>query len=221
MKKTTLLYAAIALIGLSTLTSCVRNDYYTVDPVDNTNNNNNNNPDPYKFNEEFSSDQRGWAFGSSADSTYAFVSGGMLEFINYSVLASNTQVVNTNGDFSGNWLIETRIKSDNDMGVIFGNSGNQYEYGYSFVLNNGGYYVVYKEGNANTDITVLKNWTANNAINSNWNDVTIEQKNGYWIFMVNGYEVYQMEARPINGKYCGFIVLPQTQGYADYLTVSW
>ena len=220
MKRTKHIYAAVALIALTMFfTSCVRHDHYTVDPVDppppvdNT--------DYYSFNEEFSNDQRGWAFGSTWDSSYAFVSGGLMEFINYSVLASNTQVVNTNGNFNGNFIIESRIRSDNDMGIIFGNSGNDYEYGYSFILNNGGYYVVYKEGNANTNVTTLKKWTANSAIKSGWNDVTIEQTNGYWTFLVNGYEVYQMESRPINGQYCGFIVLPQTQGAADYLTVSW
>ena len=108
------------------------------------------------------------------------------------------------------------------MGIVFGNTGNQYDYGYSFILNNGGFFVVYKEGNATTNVQVIKDWTSNSAIKTNgWNDVTIEQKNNYWTFMVNGYEVYQMQARPLGGTYCGFILLPKTVGYADYLTVSW
>lgn len=219
MKKTKYMIALLALALTATFTSCVRNDYYTPDP----NNNNNNNPDPvvYTFNEEFSNDNRGWAFSSSADSAYASVSNGQLEFINYSVLGSNTQVVQTNMSTSGNFTIESKIKSDYQMGIIFGNSGNQYEYGYSFIIDNGGYFIVYKEGNATTNVQVVKDWTANNAINANWNKVVIEQKNGYWTFFVNGYEVHQMAARPLNGTYCGFIVLSQTQGYADYLTVNW
>lgn len=219
MKKTKHLLA-IALLAVVSVgfTSCVRNDYYTTEPDPVNHNNDNNN---YVFNEEFSNDNRGWAFSSSPDSTYASVRNGMLEFINYSTQASNTQVVQTNGNFNNWFLIESRIKSDNDMGIIFGNSGNNFEYGYSFIINNGGYFIVYKEGNANTNVTVLKGWTQNNAIRSNWNEVTIEQKNGYWTFKVNGYEVHQMEARPVNGTYCGFITLPQTEGYADYLTVSW
>ena len=220
MKKTRFFFAALVLVaGSMTFTSCVRNEYYTPEP-DYPNNNNN---DIYSFTEEFSNDNRGWAFSSSADSSYASVSGGVLEFINYSVLGSNTQVVQTNMNTNNNFVIETRIKSDNDMGVIFGNSGNQYEYGYSFIINNGGYFIVYKEGNANTNVEVIKDWTANSAININstWNKVVIEQTNGYWTFLINGYEVYQMPARPLNGTYCGFILLPQTEGYADYLTVEW
>lgn len=221
MKKSTYIYAAIALIGMSTIfTSCIRNDYYEPAPTNNNNNNNNNN-DYNVFNEEFASDQRGWAFSSSPDSSYASVHDGMLEFINYSRTAANTQVVQTNGDFSGYFLLEARIKSDNDMGVVFGNTGNNYDYGYSFIINNGGYYVVYKEGNANTNVTVLKDWTPNTAISNNWNKVEVEQKNGYWTFYINNYEVHQMEARPVNGTYCGFITLSQTEGFADYLTVSW
>ena len=130
MKKTRYFFAALVLVaGSMTFTSCVRNEYYTPEP-DYPNNNNN---DIYSFTEEFSNDNRGWAFSSSADSSYASVSGGVLEFINYSVLGSNTQVVQTNMNTNNNFVIETRIKSDNDRGVIFGNSGNQYEYGYSFI----------------------------------------------------------------------------------------
>jgi hypothetical protein len=124
-------------------------------------------------------------------------------------------------DYNNNFVIESRIKSDYQMGVIFGNSGDNYEYGYSFVIDNGGWFIVYKEGNVTTNVTVLKEWTANSAINNNWNKVVIEQRSGYWIFSINGYEVHQMAARPLSGSYCGFILLPETQGYADYLTVNW
>jgi hypothetical protein len=220
MKRSKYLPAAIGIaLGASLLTSCVKNEYYTPDPVNNNNNNNNNN-NYYVFNEEFSNDNRGWAFSSSADSAYASVINGTLEFINYSTQASNTQIVETNMDIVRDFLIESRIRSDNDMGIIFGNSGDHYEYGYSFIINNGGYFIVYKEGNASTQVEVLKGWTQNTAITNNWNKVTIEQRNNYWIFTVNGYEVYQMPARPINGSYVGFITLPQTEGYADYLTVT-
>ena len=72
MKKTRYFFAALVLVaGSMTFTSCVRNEYYTPEP-DYPNNNNN---DIYSFTEEFSNDNRGWAFSSSADSSYASVSG--------------------------------------------------------------------------------------------------------------------------------------------------
>jgi hypothetical protein len=220
MNKTKYLLAIVALaLGSMTFTSCVRNDYYT--PTPDPDYGGGNNTDYYTFNEEFTVDNRGWAFSSSTDSAYASVNNGILEFINYSKVGTNTQVVNTNMDYNNNFVIESRIKSDYQMGIIFGNSGNNYEYGYSFVIDNGGWFIVYKEGNVTTNVTVLKEWTQNSAINNNWNKVVIEQRSGYWIFSINGYEVHQMPARPLNGSYCGFILLPETQGYADYLTVNW
>lgn len=220
MKRTIYLLAALCIA--MTFTSCVKNEYYTTDPNNNGGGGGNNN-NYYVFNEEFSNDNRGWAFSSSMDSAYASVSQGMLEFINYSVVGTNTQVVQTNMRTDGNFTIESRIKSDNEMGLIFGNSGDQYEYGYSFVVNHTGFFIVYKEGNYNTNIQILKNATNSNAININnaWNTLRIEQANGYWTFFINDYEVHQMAARPLNGTYCGYILLPQTQGYADYLTVEW
>ena len=68
--------------------------------------------------------------------------------------------------------------------LVFGVSNT--EYGYSFFIDDKGYFAVYNEGNANIPVKTILDWQYNAAIVSGWNSVEIEQHNGYWTGYVNG-----------------------------------
>src|SRR5688572_29318687 len=127
----------IALLSL-TFTGCYRDqDYYEPDPP----------PVGYQnsFNEEFSLDNRGWAFDDQTDSAYALVANGMYKFVDYSKTGgTHIAAVPTGANVHKNWLAQSRLKSDYAMALIFGASNNSF--GYSFFIDEAGYYAVYKEG---------------------------------------------------------------------------
>ena len=125
-------------------------------------------------------------------------------------------VVTTSANFNRDFLIQTRIKSNYAMALIFGASGSSY--GYSFFIDEAGYFAVYKEG---YHPEVILDWQRSSAINSGFNDVEIEQINDYWYGYINGVKVFQTPARVLSGSKTGFMVLANTTGYADYLTVKW
>jgi hypothetical protein len=203
----------LSLLGLILLggSGCVihDDDYYDPTPQ----------PTGYRnvFNEEFSTDNRGWTFDDPADSAYAFVTGGLYKFVDYSYTGGTHEaVVTTSANFNRDFLIQTRIKSNYAMALIFGASGSSY--GYSFFIDEAGYFAVYKEG---YHPEVILDWQRSSAINSGFNDVEIEQINDYWYGYINGVKVFQTPARVLSGSKTGFMVLANTTGYADYLTVKW
>lgn len=203
------LLAFMLLLSLG-LGSCVikDNDYYDPPPPSGY---------QYVFNEEFSNDTRGWTFDDRKDSAYALVANGYYKMVDYSWLGSNHVAVvrtgvNTNRDF----LIQTRMETDYAIGLIFGASPNSY--GYSFFIDDAGYFAVYKEG---VRPEALVNWQYSSNILQGWNDVEVEQTGGYWYFYVNGVKVYQTPARVLSGSETGFMVLSNTTGYVDYLTLKW
>jgi hypothetical protein len=203
---------AVALFSL-VFTGCVIRDDGYYDP--------NPNPTPtgyqYVFNEEFNNDTRGWAFDDPIDSAYALVTGGMYKFIDYSYTGgTHIAAVQTSANVNRNFLVQTRMRSNYAMGLIFGASNNSY--GYSFFIDEAGYFAVYKEGNPAQTII---DWQHSPNINHDWNDVEIEQVNDYWYGYINGVKVFQTPARYLSGSQFGYMVLANTTGYVDYLTVKW
>jgi hypothetical protein len=205
-----LMFVAVMSLGF---TGCIiedDDDYYNPNP---------NPPSGYQqsFTEEFNNDTRGWTFDDNSDSAYAFVANGYYKMVDYSKLGSNhVAVVTTGANTSKNFIIKTRLNTDNAMGLIFGASNNTY--GYSFFIDAAGYYAVYKEG-SNPDPVI--NWTKSSSIKSGWNDIEVEQVADYWYFYINGVKVNQTPARVLAGSQMGYMVLANTTGQVDYLTVKW
>ncbi len=203
----------IALVVFSALgfTGCIiREDNYVPPPQQ---------PVGYQnvFNEDFNNDRRGWTFDDPRDSVHAFVTDGLYKFVDYSYAGGyHITAVPTGAQVNRDFLVQTRIKSNNAMALIFGASNNSY--GYSFFVDDQGYFAVYKEGSPTE--TIL-NWQSSTAIRTGYNDVELEQVNDYWYGYINGVKVFQLPARYLSGSQCGFMVLPNTTGYADYLTVKW
>jgi hypothetical protein len=199
------------LVAAFSLTGCIihDDDYY------------NTQPDPVgyynQFNEDFNNDVRGWSFDDPLDSAYALVTNGTYKFVDYSYTGGyNIAAVTTGARTDRNFLVQTRMSSNYAMALIFGASNN--DYGYSFFIDEQGYFAVYKEG---FPAQTVIDWTFNSAIRADWNDVELEQVGNYWYGYVNGVKVFQTQAQNIYGSQFGFMVYPGTTGYADYLTVKW
>ena len=200
-----------AFFSLS-FTGCIieDDDYYDPHP---------NQPNGYQqsFTEDFNKDTRGWTFDDEVDSAYGLVANGWYKMVDYSTFGSNhVAVVTTGANTDRNFLIKTSMKTNGAMGLIFGASNSSY--GYSFFIDETGYFAVYKEG-AVPDPVI--SWTKSSNISSEWNDIEIEQVADYWYFYINGVKVYQTPARVLAGSQMGFMVLANTSGFADYLTVKW
>lgn len=213
MRKTTLAPALLIAAFIAVfLSGCIiQDDHYNTNPQ----------PQPvgyqYEFNEEFVSDTRGWAFDDQQDSAYALVTNGVYKFVDYSFNGGyHTAVVPTGANMYGDFLLQTRMKSNYAMALIFGASNN--DFGYSFFIDEQGYFAVYKEG---YPAQTIIDWEANSAIRSDWNDVELEQRGGYWYGYVNGTQVFRIAARSLAGTQAGFMVLAGTTGFADYLTAKW
>ena len=211
MKKFT--YTAAILFFSSVLfTSCIiREEHYNTNPQ----------PQPtgyqYIFNEDFNNDTRGWAFDDQRDSAYALVTNGLYKFVDYSFNGGyHIAAVKTNANVYRDFKVQTRMKSNYAMALIFGASGS--DYGYSFFIDEAGYFAIYKEGLTPQSII---SWQYNSAIRPDWNDVELEQVGDYWYGYINGKKVFQTPARNLNGSQFGFMVLANTTGYADYLTIKW
>ncbi len=208
---------SILFLGLTLFTtSCVKNEYYTVEPDEQQ-------PVQYNyiFDDNFDNNVNNWAFSDPSNAAFVTISNGSLK---YTYLppneGTNTVAIGTGAQLHRNFLIQTRIRSDYAMGLVFGVSDK--DYGYSFFIDNEGYFALYKEGNANTDVTTIINWQESDAIYRNaWNDVEFEQVGNFWLGFINGQKVFEVPAKYIAGNDIGFMVLDGTTGYADYLTVQW
>ena len=210
------------LLILSTLgitlftTSCVKNEYYTVDPDE---------PQAvqynYAFDDNFNNNTNNWAFSDPNNAAFVNITNGSLKYTYLPVNeGTNTVAINTGAELHRNFLIQTRIRSDYAMGIVFGVSPN--DYGYSLFIDNDGYFALYKEGSADVGVTTILDWQASDAINRNtWNDVEFEQVGNYWLGFVNGQKIFEVPAQYLGGEEIGYMVLSGTTGYADYLTVQW
>jgi len=212
----------IAILGLvvagsAIITSCVEKNYYDTNPNYN-NQGNNYSGYSYVFDEEFNASD-GWAFTSPTDSAYASVSNGTLQYVDYSAAQSNMTVENTGANVTDSFTVQTRIESNNNMGLIFGASST--DNGYAFYIDTAGNYSLYKEGTGTTASTVIIASTADSlATKDGWNILEIDQANGTWTGYINGSQVFQKTAATLSGANFGFKVLPGTIGYADYLIVK-
>jgi hypothetical protein len=110
------------------------------------------------------------------------------------------------------------------MGLLFGYQENG-AYGYSFTVDADGYFALYDEGGNGygPNIQELVPLQTNNYVNGNqdWNEVSVEQQGSRWIGYVNGYQVFDIAAQNFKGNRVGFVVVPNTQGEADYLEAYW
>lgn len=206
---------AIVLSVLVLFSSCTKNEYYNTTP-------NPTQPVGYQniFDDNFEYDAHNWSFTDTRNQAYVDVAQGTLK---YSYLPStdgtNTVAVNTGLNPNRDFLIQTKFQSNNEMALVFGVSNN--DYGYSFFIDDKGYFAVYKEGNASTPVKTILDWQYNAAIVSGWNSVELEQHNGYWTGYVNGKKMFEITAQTLYGAKVGYEVMSGTTGYADYLTVQW
>jgi hypothetical protein len=206
----------LSITGLSIFaSSCVRDDgpqpYY---------------PQRYTYTEEFNNNSRGWAFedpannafGEVYDGTYKFVYNDNLEQAYY---VSKTIGFNRYNDFT----IQTRIGSDNNMGLLFGDNSSVNSYGYSFTVDKYGNYALYDEGGNGygPDIQEIIPPTNNSNVNpgGDWNDLRLEQRGQRWIGYINNAQVFNIPAQTLRGTNVGFVDVALTQGEADYLQVDW
>src|SRR5690606_23417171 len=111
----------LIIAGSLFFTSCIKNEYHTVTPA----------PEPvgyqYIFDDNFNYDANNWSFSDAYNDAYVSVSGGNL---NYSYLpmndGTNTVAVSTGLNTRYDFLIQTRMRSDYAMGIVFGVSNNSY-----------------------------------------------------------------------------------------------
>ena len=204
-----LLFAA-ASAGLS---SCVvRDDYYNAEPV---------NPYRYSFTEDFNNDYSQWSFRDNANHASVYISNGQLHY-DYHPADNGTNTVAGSTGMSAQYAfdIRTRFQSNNAMGMVFGVSST--DYGYSFFIDDRGYFAVYDEGTSGIKPQAILDWAQSGAIRQGWNDVELEATStGSWIGYINGTQVFQIPAHTLYGTQAGFIVLANTSGDADYLDVKW
>lgn len=198
------------------MTSCVKNEYYTTEPEQ---------PPVVQYNnvfdDNFDNNINNWAFSDPNNAAYVSIANSWLKYTYLPINeGTNTVAVNTGAKLHRNFLIQTRIKSDYAMGLTFGVSNSNY--GYSFFIDNQGYFSLYKEGTAQDGVQTIIDWQASDAIYPNgWNDVEFEQVGNYWIGYVNGVKLFEVPSQYLAGSKIGYIVLDGTTGYADYLTVQW
>lgn len=212
MKRITYIFAALLLLtGAMSMSSCVKHDdYYDTTPGGYN----------HTFNDDFNYDNNGWSFSDPANSAYASVNNGLYK-LSFLATGSGTysSTIPTGANLNYDFLVQTRIKSDNAMGLVFGASSGSY--GYSFFIDDSGYFAVYNEGSNQSAATTLLDWQYSSAIRTGWNDLEIEQRGYYWIGYINNTKVFEIQSQPVYGSKCGFIVLANTVGYADYMTVQW
>lgn len=209
--------ATLLILGLGffTMTSCVTNEYYNVEP---------DQPQTgyqYVFDDNFDYDAHNWSFSDPSNAAYVSVRSGLLKYTYLPVNAgTNTVAINTGASVYRDFLVQTSIRSDYAMGLVVGVSNSHY--GYSIFIDNDGYFAVFDEGGANVSVATIIDWKYSTAINKGgWNDVEFEQVGNYWYGYINGQQVFELPAKYLDGSKIGYIVLDGTTGYADYMTVKW
>lgn len=212
MKKILLL----TTIAASFLLSGCYKEYVDPYPPDNT----------YEFVDEFVDNRNDWNFADNVNDAYGVVSNGTFSF-NYLDPNGVASYVAKNIQFNPdrNFVIQTRIGSDNNMGLLFGYDAASGAYGYSFTISVDGYLALYDEGGngGSNDISAIVSPRTASYVNGNgnWNEVKIEQSGNNWIGYVNGYRAFTVPARYIVKGSVGFVVVGNTRGEADYIQANY
>jgi len=214
-----LLYTTLASCALF-LTSCIKNDYWV-----------NPNPEPprlnrYQYVDEFDDNRGDWNFVDGANSAYGVITNGTFKF-DYNSNTSQAYYVSKNIVFNSynDFVLESKIGSDNNFGILFGYDARQGSYGYSFTVNYNGQFALYDEGGNGygPDIQEIIRPTYDNAVrrNGDWNTVRIDQVGNRWIGYVNNIQVFNIQARNLKAGSIGFVAVPFTKGEADYIQADW
>ncbi len=184
-------------------------------------------PRQYSFVEDFNDDRNRWSFSDLANYASGSVAGGTFLFEYQDDLSTayyisrDIQGFNRFDDFT----IHTRIGSDNNMGLLFGYNSARESYGYSFTVDYDGYFALYDEGGNGygQDIVALIAPRRHSAVNpgGEWNDLRLEQRGRRWLGFINDVQVFNIDAQQMTASSAGFVLVPFTQGEADYLQVDW
>lgn len=205
----------LALAATLGFTGCVvySDDYYNTQPANNYD---------YHFSDDFNSDRNGWSFTDRVNKASVYLSDGRLHY-DYHPLNDGTNTVAISTGMSPSvtrFDIQTRLRSDNAMALVWGVSPN--EYGYSFFLDDRGYFALYDEGNSTLAAQPIIEWTQSGAIRQGWNDLELlATSGGSWIGYINGVQVFQIPAHRLYGSQVGYMVLANTNGDAEFIDLAW
>ena len=201
------LFALLLMLGLS---SCVVRDDYDVQPVGYQ----------YSFVDDFNNDYNAWSFRDNANHASVYISGGLLHYDYHPTdNGTNTVAVSTGMRTTRDFDIQTRFQSNNAMAMVFGVSPS--DYGYSFFIDDRGYFAIYDEGTSSINPKAIIDWSQSGNIRQGWNDVELEQVGSSWVGYINNAQVFQIPAHTLYGAQVGFMVLANTAGDADFLDVRW
>lgn len=205
-------FSILALLLTLGFSSCViRDDDYDVQPAGYQ----------YSFVDDFNNDYNQWSFRDNANHASVYISNGQLHYDYHPAdNGTNTVAVSTGMRTARDFDIQARFRSDNAMAVVFGVSPGG-EYGYSFFIDDRGYFTVYDEGTSSIKPQAILDWSQTSAIRQGWNDVELEQVGNSWVGYINDVQVFKIPARTVYGTQVGFMVLANTAGDADYLDVRW
>lgn len=178
--------------------------------------------DTYTFIEDFDNNKQGWNFSDPAQDAYGVIANGTFSF-NYldpnGVAYYRSKDIRFNPD--KDFVLQSRIGSDNNMGMLFGYDEGTGAYGYSFTVSYDGYFALWDEGGngGSADITPIVSPTLSSAVrpNGDWNELSIEQVGNNWIGYINNNKVFTVRAPYIVKGSVGFVVMAQTRGEADYI----
>jgi hypothetical protein len=205
---------ALVVLSAGVLSSCTKSDYpgpQTSTPAAYT----------HELRDDFNSDTHNWSFTDSITVSSIFLNNGMLYFNAHPKIASENYATIIGG-FSpaANFMVETSLSSDNQMGIVLGNSDTVN--GYSFKIDDKGNYALYNEGTQSFTASPIVNWQFSNAINKATNNVLrLEQVGASWFGYINGIEVFVVSAHPLVNNHAGFVLAGGTNGQADYLDIKW
>jgi len=207
-------HMALTVLAAATLSSCTKSDYpnpqsATVAAYTN------------ELRDDFNADTHNWSYTDSLTSSSIFLNNGMLYFtahphtatINYATIVGGFKP-------AANFMVESSLSSDNQMGILIGNSDTVN--GYSFKIDDKGNYAVYNEGTQHYPTMPIIDWQFSNALSKTSNNVLrLEQIGTSWHGSINGTEVFVINAHPLVNNHTGFVMAGGTNGQADYLDIKW
>lgn len=211
------LLTSFAALFLFAFSSCRKDNYYYPQPQPNY--------QMVTYSDDYNNDDGNWGFSDNADDASGYVSNGTYKMF-YDGVASEAYYISKDIDFNTNkdFTIQTRIGSDNNMGLLFGYQGVGV-YGYSFTVDYNGNFALYDEGGNGfgSDVQEVVQLSSGNFVNNNgdWNDLRIEQRGNKWYGYINDVQVFNIDAQPLYGTNVGYVLVSNTAGEADYIQVDY